>query len=36
MRATAQMRLLAARNLLRRFYLETTGEAPETVYNYGR
>ncbi|MEJ2257313.1 MAG: xanthine dehydrogenase small subunit [Woeseiaceae bacterium] len=36
MRASADMRLLAAQNLLRRFYLETTGEAPATVYNYGR
>ncbi len=36
MRAAADIRLLAAQNLLRRFYLETTGEAPETVYNYGR
>ena len=36
MRATAEIRLLALQNLLRRFYLETTGEAPETVYNYGR
>jgi xanthine dehydrogenase small subunit len=36
MRASADMRLLAAQNLLRRFYLETQGEAPETVYNYGR
>jgi xanthine dehydrogenase small subunit len=36
MRATADMRLLAAQNLLRRFYLETIDEAPETVYTYGR
>jgi xanthine dehydrogenase iron-sulfur cluster and FAD-binding subunit A len=36
MRATAEMRLVALQNLLRRFYLETTGEAPVTVYNYGR
>jgi xanthine dehydrogenase small subunit len=36
MRATAEIRLLAAQNLLRRFHLETTGEAPPTVYNYGR
>ena len=35
-RATADIRLLAVQNLLRRFYLETTGEAPETVYTYGR
>jgi xanthine dehydrogenase small subunit len=36
MRATAEMRLVAAQNLLRRFHLETFGEAPETVYSYGR
>jgi xanthine dehydrogenase small subunit len=36
MRASADMRLVAAQNLLRRFYLETTGAAPETVYAYGR
>ncbi len=36
MRATADMRLFATQNLLRRFYLESTGEAPETVYTYGR
>jgi xanthine dehydrogenase small subunit len=36
MRATAAMRLLATQNLLRRFHLETLGEAPETVYSYGR
>jgi xanthine dehydrogenase small subunit len=36
MRATAEMRLVATQNLLRRFHLETVGEAPETVYNYGR
>ena len=36
MRASADIRLLAARNLLRRFYLETTGGAPETVYSHGR
>jgi xanthine dehydrogenase small subunit len=36
MRATAEMRLVAAQNLLRRFHLETLGEAPETVYSYGR
>jgi len=36
MRATAEMRLLAAQNLLRRFHLETTGAAPGTVYRYGR
>ena len=36
MRASAGMRLLATQNLLRRFHLETIGEAPETVYGYGR
>ena len=36
MRATADIRLLATQNLLRRFYLESVGEAPVTVYNYGR
>ena len=36
MRASADIRLLAVQNLLRRFHLETTGEAPETVYTYGR
>ena len=36
MRATASMRLVAVQNLLRRFHLETTGVAPQTVYNYGR
>ena len=35
-RASADMRLLAVQNLLRRFYLETIAEAPRTVYNYGR
>ena len=35
-RAAADIRLLAVQNLLRRFYLETTGAAPETVYTYGR
>ena len=30
------MRLVAVQNLLRRFHLETTGVAPQTVYNYGR
>ncbi len=36
MRATADIRLLAAQNLLRRFWLETCGEVEETVYTYGR
>ena len=36
MRASADMRLVAVRNLLRRFWLETSSEAPQTVYTYGR
>ena len=36
MRASADMRLIAAQNLLRRFWLETNDAAPATVYNYGR
>jgi xanthine dehydrogenase small subunit len=36
MRATAEIRLVAVQNLLRRFYLETVAEAPQTVYTYGR
>lgn len=36
MRASSDYRLRATQNLLRRFYLETTGEFPQTVYNYGR
>jgi xanthine dehydrogenase small subunit len=36
MRASAEYRLLATQNLLRRFYLETTGEFEQSVYNYGR
>lgn len=36
MRASADMRLKVVQNLLRRFFHETTGEAPETVYTYGR
>ena len=36
MRASADMRLVAVQNLLRRFWLETSGEAPQTVYTYGR
>jgi xanthine dehydrogenase small subunit len=36
MRASAEYRLQAAQNLLRRFYLETTGEVRQTVYSYGR
>ncbi len=36
MRASADYRLRGAQNLLRRFYLETTGELEQTVYSYGR
>ncbi len=36
MRASAEYRLRAAQNLLRRFYLETCGELQQTVYSYGR
>ncbi len=36
MRASAEMRLVAVQNLLRRFWLESRGEAEETVYTYGR
>jgi len=36
MRASADYRLRAAQNLLRRFYLETRGELQQTVYSYGR
>ena len=36
MRASADIRLVAVQNLLRRFWLETTGELKDTVYNYGR
>ena len=36
MRASADYRLRAARNLLHRFYLETRGELKTTVYSYGR
>ena len=35
-RAAADIRLLAVQNLLRRFFLETTGDAESTVYRYGR
>ncbi len=35
-RATADIRLLAVQNLLRRFYRETAGAAESTVYLYGR
>ena len=36
MRASADYRLRACQNLLRRFYLETRGELTESVYTYGR
>ncbi|MDH5344478.1 MAG: xanthine dehydrogenase small subunit [Gammaproteobacteria bacterium] len=36
MRASASYRAAVCRNLLRRFFLETTGAASETVYGYGR
>jgi xanthine dehydrogenase small subunit len=35
-RASADIRLLAAQNLLRRFYAETKDSTLETVYTYGR
>lgn len=35
-RATADIRLLAVQNLLRRFFHETEGQAEPTVYTYGR
>ena len=36
MRASADIRLRACQNLLRRFYFETQGDGVETVYSYGR
>ncbi len=36
MRASADIRLRATQNLLRRFFLQTQGEVQETVYSYGR
>ncbi len=36
MRATADYRKRVAKNLLRRFYLETNGDAVQSVYEYGR
>ena len=36
MRASADIRLVAVQNLLRRFWLESCGELEETVYTYGR
>lgn len=36
MRASADIRLLAVQNLLRRFWMESRGEVGQTVYTYGR
>ncbi|MDX1506998.1 MAG: xanthine dehydrogenase small subunit [Woeseiaceae bacterium] len=36
MRASAAYRLRVAQNMLRRLYLETRGDLPQTVYRYGR
>jgi xanthine dehydrogenase small subunit len=36
MRSSGDYRRLVCRNLLKRFYLETTGAASERVYAYGR
>jgi xanthine dehydrogenase iron-sulfur cluster and FAD-binding subunit A len=36
MRASADFRLVAAQNLLRRFWHETQGDLDTTVYRYGR
>ena len=36
MRASADIRLRACQNLLRRFFIETQGKGLETVYSYGR
>ena len=36
MRASAAYRLRVAQNMLRRFFLESRGELPQTVYRYGR
>ena len=36
MRASADIRLLACQNLLRRFFAESADESLETVYTYGR
>jgi xanthine dehydrogenase small subunit len=36
MRASADIRVVAVQNLLRRFWLETSGALDETVYTYGR
>ena len=36
MRASADYRMRACRNLLQRFYLETTGALQDSVYGYGR
>ncbi len=36
MRASADIRTQAVKNLLLRFYHETCGQADDTVYTYGR
>jgi xanthine dehydrogenase small subunit len=36
MRASADIRLVAVQNLLRRFWMESRGELEDTVYTYGR
>jgi len=36
MRASADIRLVAVQNLLRRFWFESRGELDQTVYTYGR
>ncbi|MEL7185674.1 MAG: xanthine dehydrogenase small subunit, partial [Pseudomonadota bacterium] len=36
MRASADIRLLACQNLLRRFFAETQAPELQTVYSYGR
>ena len=36
MRASADIRLRATQNLLRRFFRTTRGDVQETVYTYGR
>ena len=36
MRASSNYRLRATQNMLRRFYLESTGELEQSVYDYGR
>jgi len=36
MRASADIRVIAVQNLLRRFFAETQSDNLETVYTYGR